>query len=89
MDNLKGLCSGQFLLVPDESVQPLESRLDILLSKQFIENFLCVTLSHVIYNITAYANSLDFPCLTSLVANARVESTSTSILTSISVIATV
>ena len=41
MDNLKGLCSGQFRLVLGESVKPLENRLGILLSEQLLDKFLC------------------------------------------------
>ena len=89
MDNLKYLRSGQFRLVLGESAQPLENRLDILLSEQLLDNFLCTTLCQVVYNTTMNTDSLGFPCLTSLVANARMERSSTSILTRISVIATV
>jgi hypothetical protein len=88
MYNLKGLCSGQFGLVLGESVKPLENRLGILLSEQFLDKFLC-PMCQVIYNTTVNTDSLGFPCLTSLVANANVERSSTSILTRISVIAVV
>ena len=89
MYNLKGLCSGQFRLVLGESVKPLENRLGILLSEQLLDKFLCVPLCQVTYNTTVNRDSLGLPCLTSLVANANVERSSTNILTSISVIATV
>jgi hypothetical protein len=45
MYNLKGLCSGQFGLVLGESVKPLENRLGILLSEQFLDKFLCPIVS--------------------------------------------
>jgi hypothetical protein len=89
MDNLQGLRSGQFRLFLGESVKPLENRLGILLSEQLLDKFLCVPLCQLTYNTTVNTDSLGFPCLTSLVANANVERSSTSILTSISVIATV
>ena len=42
MDNLEDLCSGQFRLVLGESVQPLENRLNILLSsEQILDKFPC------------------------------------------------
>jgi hypothetical protein len=41
MDNLKDLCGGQFRLVLGESAQPFENWLDILLSEQLLDKFLC------------------------------------------------
>src|SRR5229473_8131553 len=89
IDDLKRLCSGQFCLLLGEPIQPLENRLNILLCKQLLDKILCDTSHQVIHNTTENTDSLIFPCLTCLVANARVERSSTSILTSISVIATV
>src|SRR5216684_6521584 len=89
IDDLKRLCSSQFRLLLGEPIQPLENSLNILLSKQLLDKILCDTSCHVICNMTENTDSLGFPCLTCLVANARVERSSTSILTSIPVIATV
>jgi hypothetical protein len=89
IDDLKGLCSSQFRLVLGEPIQPLENRLNILLTKQLLDKILCDISCQVVYNTTENTDSLGFPSLTRLVANARVERSSTSILTSISVMATV
>jgi hypothetical protein len=57
MDNFKDLRGGQFGLVLGESVQPLENRLDILLSSaQPLDKFLCVTLCQVVYNMSVNTN---------------------------------
>ena len=61
MDHLKDLYSCQFRLVLGESVKPLENSLNILLSEQLIDKFLCVALCQVIYSTTVNADSLVFP----------------------------
>jgi hypothetical protein len=45
MDDLEGLYSRYPSLVLGESVQPLEDRLNILLSKELLDNSFCVGLS--------------------------------------------
>jgi hypothetical protein len=52
VDDLQGLCCSYPSLVLGESVYPLQNLLDVLLSKELLENFFCVVLSQVILYIT-------------------------------------
>jgi len=45
MDDLESLSGGSASLVPSESVQPLQDRLNVLLSEKFLHKFDCVVLS--------------------------------------------
>jgi hypothetical protein len=47
VDDLEGLCCGYPSLVDGESVQPLEYRLDVLLSEELLNKFFCVASSQV------------------------------------------
>ncbi len=79
------LTCGSPSLVLRESVQPLQDGLDIILSEGFLHKFDCAALSKV--KTSARKDPLDRPCLSSLVARASVESSSTIILRTISSIA--
>jgi hypothetical protein len=52
VDDLQGLRCSYPSLVLGESVYPLQNLLDVLLSKELLENFFCVVLSQVILYIT-------------------------------------
>jgi hypothetical protein len=82
--DLKCLCCRRPSLVLGESVQPLENRIDLILSKKLLHKFLCSSLSRVM-NTSVMTNSLDRPCLICFVTSARIESSSTIIFTTISV----
>ena len=44
-NNFKGLCSCRLSLVAGEPVQPMQDSFDLILSKNFLYEFLCVSLS--------------------------------------------
>jgi hypothetical protein len=48
MDDLEGLHCGLPSLVPSESIQPLEHRLNVVLLQKLLGEFLCVALSQAI-----------------------------------------
>jgi hypothetical protein len=52
VDDLKSLRCSYPSLVLSETIQPLEHRLDVLLSKKLLNKFLCVALSQVIHYLT-------------------------------------
>ena len=79
VDNFESLSGSRATLVRGEPVQPLEGSLDVFLSAKLLYKFLCVSLSRVSFQ--RRTNSLNRPCLTCLVARARVESSSTIIFT--------
>jgi hypothetical protein len=86
-DDLEGLrCSHPSLLL-GESIEPLEHRMDIVFSQKLLSKFLCVVLSQA--KPKRKKDSLNLPCLNCLVANERMERSSTSILKTILVIAAV
>ena len=89
VDDLEGLRSGYPSLVQGEPVQPLEYRPDVLISEELLNKVFCIASSQVIQCILPKTDSLGFPPLIRSVANPRAESSSTSILTTISVIASV
>jgi len=82
VNDLKNVSCGSQSLVACESVQPLQDRLEVLLSENFLHRFDCVELSKV--TASARMDSLDRPRLSSLIARASVKSSSTIILTTIS-----
>jgi hypothetical protein len=47
VDDLKRLRCRRSSLVPCETVQPLENRLDVILSEKLLYKFLCTALSQV------------------------------------------
>ena len=85
IDNFKRLRCCCPSLVLSESVQPLKNRLDFILSEKLLYKFFCLLLS--LRNIPVKTDLLGRPCLICFVASARVESSSTMIFTTISVIA--
>ena len=87
VNDLEGLRSRYLSLVQGEPIQLLEYRPDVLISKELLNKVFCIASSQVIQCILRKTDSLGFPPLIRSVANARAESSSTSILTTISVIA--
>src|SRR6266403_2171054 len=83
IDNFKSLSRGRPSFIQGEPIQPMENRLNVILSPNLLHKFLCVPLSQVLYQNNI--NSLNRPCLTCLVARARVERSSTIIFTRICV----
>jgi hypothetical protein len=82
LEHLRCRCPS---LVLGESVQPLKNRIDLIPSEKFLYKFLCIPLSLEINQ--RKTNSLGRPCLICFVASARVDSSSTSIFTTISAMA--
>ena len=87
VNNLKRLHRRRPSLILGQSIQPLKYGLDPILSKELLYEFLCMALSKG--NTSFKTDSLGRPCLICFVASARVESSSTNIFTTISVIASV
>ena len=85
VDNLENLSCCSHGLILRESVNPLQDQFDVVLSEGFLYEFDYVALSEVTRQ--QERDSLDRPCLSSLVARASVVSNSTNILTTISSIA--
>jgi hypothetical protein len=85
IDNLKRLRCRRPSLVLGKSVQPLKNRLDLILSEKLLYKFLCVCIESGQYiskgGLTWSALPICF------VTSARVESNSTIIFTTISVMA--
>ena len=50
IDNFEGLSSGRPCLIQGESIQPLEGRLDVILSAKLLHKLLCVSLSQESYH---------------------------------------
>ena len=48
MDDLESLSGGSANLVTSESVQPLQDRLNVLLSEKFLHKFDCVWLRKIL-----------------------------------------
>jgi len=86
VDDLKRLRCRRPSLVLGETVQPLKNCLDVILSEKLLYEFLCIALSQAIHQ-QRRTDSLGRPCLICFVASARVESSSTIIFTTISVMA--
>jgi hypothetical protein len=84
VDYLESLSGSSFSLVLRQPVQPLQDRLDILLSEKFLYKFDCDALSNGITSATIH--SLGRPRLSSLVTKASVVSNSVNILTTTSTI---
>jgi hypothetical protein len=85
MNNLQCLNCGRPSLVLGEPVEPLQDRLNLVLS--LLHECDCRALSKA--NTSTERDSLDRPCLSSFVAKASVESNSTIILNTISCISDV
>ncbi len=86
VDDLERLRCSYPSFILGEPIQPLEYRLDVFLSKKSFNKFFYVVLESSNNSVILKTDLLDFPCLICLVTNARVESSSTSILTIVSVI---
>jgi hypothetical protein len=80
--NFERLCSGCPSLILSEPVQPTQDSFYLILSKNFLYEFLCAALSQSTHG--REGGSLNFPCVTCLVARARVERISTIIFTTMS-----
>jgi len=48
MDDFESLSGGSSSLIPSESVQPLQDRLNVLLSEKFLHKFDCVGLRNIL-----------------------------------------
>jgi hypothetical protein len=84
VDHFEGLRDGHPTLLPSETVKPLQHGLDLALSQQLRCEFLCTSLSYLVFKTSTYL--LNLPCLICLVARENTESNSTIIFTIISVI---